>query len=59
MPILEEKAASAMQKKVDELKKRRAKVMLGGGADKIEKQHKAGKMTARETDRGAGRSGQL
>jgi methylmalonyl-CoA carboxyltransferase large subunit len=48
MPTLEEKATSPMQKKVEELKKRRAKVMLGGGADKIEKQHKAGKMSARE-----------
>jgi methylmalonyl-CoA carboxyltransferase large subunit len=37
-----------MQKKVEELKKRRAKVMLGGGADKLEKQRKAGKLTARE-----------
>jgi methylmalonyl-CoA carboxyltransferase large subunit len=37
-----------MQKKVDELKQRRARVMLGGGADKLEKQHKAGKLTARE-----------
>jgi methylmalonyl-CoA carboxyltransferase large subunit len=48
MPILEEKTVSEMQKKIDELKKRRAKVALGGGPDKIEKQHKAGKMTARE-----------
>jgi methylmalonyl-CoA carboxyltransferase large subunit len=48
MPTLEEKATSEMQKKVDELKQRRAKVMLGGGADKIEKQHKAGKLSARE-----------
>lgn len=48
MPILDEKATSPMQKKVDELKKRCAKAMLGGGVDKIEKQHKAGKMTARE-----------
>ncbi|MDR3746257.1 MAG: carboxyl transferase domain-containing protein [Acidobacteriaceae bacterium] len=37
-----------MQTKIEELKKRRAKVMLGGGPDKIEKQHKAGKLTARE-----------
>jgi methylmalonyl-CoA carboxyltransferase large subunit len=37
-----------MQKKVEELKQRRAHVMLGGGADKLEKQRKAGKMTARE-----------
>ena len=48
MPIPEQKTASAMPAKIDELKKRRAKVMLGGGADKIEKQHKAGKLTARE-----------
>jgi methylmalonyl-CoA carboxyltransferase large subunit len=37
-----------MQKKVEELKQRRTRVMLGGGVDKIEKQHKAGKLTARE-----------
>ena len=37
-----------MQEKIEELKKRRAKVMLGGGADKLEKQRKAGKLTARE-----------
>jgi methylmalonyl-CoA carboxyltransferase 12S subunit len=48
MPIVEEAVATEMQKKVAELKTRRAKVMLGGGANKIEKQHKAGKMTARE-----------
>ena len=29
MPILEEKATSEMQKKIDELKKRRAKVAAG------------------------------
>lgn len=50
MPILEEVVVptTEMQKKVAELKERRAKTMLGGGAEKIEKQHKAGKMTARE-----------
>ena len=48
MPTLEEKAVSEMQKKVEELKERQAKVKLGGGADKIEKQHKAGKLSARE-----------
>jgi len=37
-----------MKDKIDELKKRQAHVLLGGGADKIEKQHKAGKMSARE-----------
>ena len=48
MPTLEEVALTPMQKKVDELKKRRERVKLGGGADKLEKQHKAGKMSARE-----------
>jgi methylmalonyl-CoA carboxyltransferase large subunit len=48
MPTLEDKATSTMELKIDELKQRRAKVMLGGGEDKIEKQHKAGKLTARE-----------
>jgi len=48
MPTLEEKATSEMQKKVEELKQRRTRVMLGGGPDKIDKQHKAGKLTARE-----------
>jgi methylmalonyl-CoA carboxyltransferase large subunit len=42
-----EKKAS-MQQRVDELKKRTAEVMLGGGADKLEKQRKSGKLTARE-----------
>jgi methylmalonyl-CoA carboxyltransferase 12S subunit len=37
-----------MQQKIDELRKRRAETMLGGGADKLEKQHKQGKLTARE-----------
>src|SRR5271157_5701043 len=48
MTSLDEKTTSPMRKKVDELKKRRAEVMLGGGADKLEKQHQAGKLTARE-----------
>jgi methylmalonyl-CoA carboxyltransferase large subunit len=37
-----------MQEKIEELRKRRKETMLGGGADKLEKQHKEGKMTARE-----------
>jgi methylmalonyl-CoA carboxyltransferase large subunit len=37
-----------MRTKVEELKKRRARVMLGGGAEKLEKQRQAGKLTARE-----------
>src|SRR5271165_374160 len=48
MTSLDEKTTSPMQKKVDELKARRAEVMLGGGEDKLEKQRQAGKMTARE-----------
>ncbi|MCL2857505.1 MAG: methylmalonyl-CoA carboxyltransferase [Oscillospiraceae bacterium] len=34
--------------KYQDLQDRRAKLMLGGGADKIEAQHKKGKLTARE-----------
>ena len=48
MPTLEDKAISPMQQKVAELKQRSEHVMLGGGADKIEKQHKTGKLSARE-----------
>ena len=39
---------TAMQEKIEELKRRRETVMLGGGADKLEKQRQAGKLTARE-----------
>jgi methylmalonyl-CoA carboxyltransferase 12S subunit len=41
-------SSQTMQKKVEELRKKREKAMLGGGADKIEKQHKQGKLSARE-----------
>jgi acetyl-CoA carboxylase carboxyltransferase component len=41
-------APHSMQAKVEELKKRRGAVMLGGGPDKQEKQRQAGKLTARE-----------
>ncbi|HEY2017005.1 MAG TPA: acyl-CoA carboxylase subunit beta [Bryobacteraceae bacterium] len=41
-------ATISMHQKVDELKKRTEEVMLGGGADKLEKQRKSGKLTARE-----------
>jgi methylmalonyl-CoA carboxyltransferase 12S subunit len=41
-------AIHTMQEKIAELRKRRQSTMLGGGADKLEKQHKDGKMTARE-----------
>jgi methylmalonyl-CoA carboxyltransferase large subunit len=37
-----------MQQKIDDLRKRRNKAMLGGGADKLDKQRKQGKLTARE-----------
>ena len=37
-----------MQNKIDELQEKKAKAKLGGGADKIEKQHEKGKLTARE-----------
>ncbi len=38
----------ANQDKIRELKERRAKVMLGGGQTRIDKQHAGGKLTARE-----------
>jgi len=37
-----------MQEKIEELRKPRKKAMAGGGADKLEKQRKQGKLTARE-----------
>ncbi len=39
---------TTMQERIEELRKRREKAMLGGGADKLEKQRKQGKLTARE-----------
>src|SRR5689334_19856779 len=39
---------STMDEKIAELNKKRAAVQLGGGTDRIEKQHKNGKLTARE-----------
>lgn len=39
---------SGIEEKFKELEKRTAEADLGGGQDKIEKQHAAGKMTARE-----------
>jgi methylmalonyl-CoA carboxyltransferase 12S subunit len=41
-------AIYTMQEKITELRKRRDRAMQGGGADKQEKQHKEGKLTARE-----------
>jgi methylmalonyl-CoA carboxyltransferase large subunit len=37
-----------MQDRIADLRKRREKAMLGGGADKLEKHRQAGKLTARE-----------
>jgi len=37
-----------MNEKIEELRQRREKMMLGGGADKLEKQRAQGKLTARE-----------
>ena len=39
---------ATMQDKIDDLRQRRQQALLGGGADKLEKQHQAGKLTARE-----------
>ena len=41
-------ADKTMQDKIEELHQKREKTMLGGGADKLEKQRKQGKLTARE-----------
>jgi methylmalonyl-CoA carboxyltransferase large subunit len=38
----------SIRDKVEDLKKRRDEVLLGGGAEKLEKQRQSGKMTARE-----------
>ena len=37
-----------MEKKIEELRKKRAEAKLGGGTKRIEEQHKKGKLTARE-----------
>jgi methylmalonyl-CoA carboxyltransferase large subunit len=39
---------ASMEEKIQELRKRREQVKLGGGADKLEKHRQSGKMTARE-----------
>src|SRR5579863_7536517 len=38
----------SMQTKIEELKRRAAEVKLGGGAERLEKQRKSGRLTARE-----------
>ena len=41
-------ATATMQEKIAELRERSGKAMLGGGEDRLEKQHQGGKLTARE-----------
>lgn len=41
-------SGSKRQAQIAELRERKAKLALGGGQDKIDKQHKGGKLTARE-----------
>ena len=38
----------SIEKKIDELKKKTSLAELGGGKPRIERQHQAGKLTARE-----------
>lgn len=40
--------SSKMQEKIEDLRKRRKHILQGGGADKLEKHRKSGKLTARE-----------
>jgi methylmalonyl-CoA carboxyltransferase 12S subunit len=40
--------ATSMDEKIQDLRKRREQIMLGGGADKLEKHRASGKLTARE-----------
>lgn len=40
--------AKTMEERIKELERKRAVLMLGGGKDRIEKQHKSGKLSARE-----------
>src|SRR5438309_3714358 len=43
-----QKKPQTMADKIQLLKEKREHALLGGGADKLEKQHAAGKLTARE-----------
>ena len=44
----ESKNEDSIRLQITELKKKASEIHLGGGKSKIEKQHKKGKMTARE-----------
>src|SRR6201998_2084367 len=49
MARLEERVrAKTMQERITDLRARRAELELGGGRERIEKQHASGKLTARE-----------
>lgn len=48
MAKIETKTAHGMDARLKELGKRRAELTAGGGADRLDKQHKAGKLGARE-----------
>jgi methylmalonyl-CoA carboxyltransferase large subunit len=41
-------AIHTMQERIDDLRKRTSEEMLGGGEERLEKQHQGGKLTARE-----------
>ena len=45
---VEEIPRATIAEKMAELKEKREKILLGGGKEKIEAQHKKGKLTARE-----------
>lgn len=42
------KKSVSMDDRIEELEQKRSSLMLGGGKERIDKQHKAGKLTARE-----------
>ena len=48
MPVIPSRAAVTSDDRIHELRKLREQTRLGGGQSRIEKQHKAGKLTARE-----------
>ncbi len=45
---LEERPAATINEKIAELKAKREELKLGGGKDRIERQHATGKLSARE-----------
>ncbi|MCC7205548.1 MAG: methylmalonyl-CoA carboxyltransferase, partial [Phycisphaeraceae bacterium] len=47
-PESKKRAAMTMADRITELKKKNQAILLGGGKERIDKQHQSGKMTARE-----------